>query len=125
MRELKESHRFKESHRLDLGRADKEATVLNRVVGWTADGFEYVADPRQAENFLRELKLDGVSVKIVGSPSVKPTRKQLDGDQLLEAGKTTPYRAVVARAQYLSSDRPEVHFGMKEAVGCPRPQSWR
>ena len=45
---------------------------------------------------------------------MKPTREQLDGDQLLEAEKTTPYRAVVARANCLSSDRPELQFGAKE-----------
>ena len=81
---------------------------MNRVVRWTADGIEYEADPRQAEKFLRDLKLDGVGVKSVGSPGVKSIREQLDGDQLLEAGKTTPYLAVVARANYLSSDRPEL-----------------
>ena len=79
-----------------------------------ADGFEYEANPRQAEKLLRNLKLDGVGVKSVGSPGVKPTGEQLDGDQLLEAGKTTPNRAFVTRANYPSSDRPELQFGAKE-----------
>ena len=40
---------------------------------------------------------------------------QLLDDQLLEAGKTTPYQAVVACSMERS----------KHATGCLRPQSWR
>ena len=105
--ELSKLYELKELHKLCLGLADdKDSTVLNRVVRWTADGLEYEADPRQAEKLLRDLKLDGVGVKSVGSPGVKRTREQLDGDQLLEAGKTKPYRAVVARANYFSFGTP-------------------
>ena len=72
------------------------------------------ADPRQAEKLLRDLKLDGDGVKPAASPGVRATREQLDGDQALEPSKTTPYRAVVARANYLASDRPELQFAAKE-----------
>ena len=81
---------------------------------WTDGGIEYEADPRQGEKLLRDLKLDGDGVKGAASPGVKATREQLDKDAPLDASKTTPYRAVVARANYLASDRPELQFSAKE-----------
>ena len=45
---------------------------------------------------------------------MKATREQLDADAPLEPTKQTPYRAVVARANYLASDRQELQYGAKE-----------
>ena len=113
--ELEKLYELKEAHRLGPGEADdKEATVLNRVVRWTQDGLEYEADPRQGEKLLRDLKLEGEGVKAAATPGVKATREQLDADTPLEPAKQTPYRAVVARANYLASDRPELQYGAKE-----------
>ena len=113
--ELEKLYELKETARLGPGPTDdKEATVLNRVVRWTADGLEYEADPRQQEKLLRDLKLDGEGVKAAASPGVKPTREQTDADEPLGPEKTTPYRAVSARSNYLSSDRPELQFAAKE-----------
>ena len=113
--ELEKLYELKEAARLGPGpEDDKEATVLNRVVRWTPEGLEMEADPRQAEKLLRDLKLDGAGVKAAASPGVRPTREQLDQDAALERQKCTPYRAVVARANYLASDRPELQFAAKE-----------
>ncbi len=114
-RELEKHYELTEPHRLGPGREDdKEALVLNRVVRWTSEGLEMEADPRQAEKLLRDLKLDGDGVKTAASPGVKATREQLDADVPLEKHKATPYRAVVARANYMASDRPEIQFAAKE-----------
>ena len=56
-------------------------------------------------------------MKAAATPGVKATREQLDADAPLEPAKQTPYRAVVARAKYLASDRPELQYGAKEV--CP------
>ncbi len=115
-KELEKHYELKEPHRLGPGPSDdREALVLNRVVRWTDDGLEMEADPRQAEKLLRDLKLDGDGVKVAASPGVKQTRDQLDADAPLERQKATPYRAVVARANYLASDRPELQYSAKEA----------
>jgi len=114
-KELEKRYELKEPHRIGPGPDDhKEALVLNRVVRWTSAGLEIEADPRQAEKLLRDLKLDGPGVKVAASPGVKLTRDQLDADQPLARDKATPYRAVVARANYLASDRPELQFSAKE-----------
>ena len=114
---------MKELHRLGpRAKDDKEAIVFNRVVRWTAAGLEYEADPRQAEKLLRDLKLDGEGVKSASTPGVKLTKEQVDADKALEASKTSPYRAVAARANYLASDRLDAHFEEKKhADGCRPP----
>ena len=113
--QLEALYELKEAHRLGPADSDdKEATVLNRIVRWTKEGLEYEADPRQGEKLLRDLKLDGPGVKDAASPGVKATKEQLEADQPLELSKHTPYRAVVARSNYLSSDRPELQFPGKE-----------
>ena len=113
--ELEKLYELKEAARLGPAATDhKEATVLNRVVRWTPQGLEMEADPRQAEKLLRDLKLNGEGVKAAASPGVRATKEQLEGDAALEASKCTPYRAVVARANYLASDRPELQFSGKE-----------
>ena len=114
-RELEKLYELKESARLGPGAADtKEATVLNRVVRWTPAGLEYEADPRQSEKLLRDLKLDGAEVKPAATPGVKATKEQVDTDTPLAPDKTSPYRAVAARANDLASDRPELQFASKE-----------
>ena len=113
--ELEKLYELKEAARIGpADEDDKEATVLNRVVRWTPQGLEMEADPRQGEKLLRDLRLDGDGVKAAASPGVRATREQLDGDAPLDASKRTPYRAVVARANYLASDRPELQFPAKE-----------
>ena len=113
--ELEKYYELKEAQRLGPGPQDhKEAIVLNRVVRWTPEGLEYEADPRQGEKLLRDLQLDGEGVKDAATPGVKATREQLDADLPLERAKHTPYRAVVARANYLASDRPDLQYGAKE-----------
>ncbi len=62
----------------------------------------------------RDLGRDGEGVQAAASPCVSATREQLDGDAPLDASKRTPYRAVVARANYLASDRQELQFLAKE-----------
>ena len=92
---------------------DKEARVLSRIVRWTSEGVEYEADPRQAEKLLRDLQMDA-GVKSVGSPGVKATRDQFEADAPLPADKTSPFRAVVARCNYLAAGRPDCQFASKE-----------
>ena len=53
-------------------------------------------------------------VKSVGTPGVKATREQFEADEPLPASKTSPYRAVVARCNYLAADRPDCQFASKE-----------
>ena len=68
-----------------------------------------LSDPK----LLRDLKLDGDEVKAATTPGVKATKEQVEADEALPAEKLSPYRAVVARGNYLSPDRPEAQFAAK------------
>ena len=110
----KKHYELTEAHRLGPGKQDdKEARVLNRLVRWTNQGLEYEADPRQAEKLLRDLRLDE-GTKSLGTPGVKITKDQLAQEEELAPEKKSPYRAIVARANYLSADRPDCQFSAKE-----------
>ena len=91
---------------------DKEARVLNRIVRWTSSGLEYEADPRQSEKLVQELGLEGC--RSVATPAVKVSAEQVHSDELIEEAKITHFRALAARGNYLSVDRPECQFAAKE-----------
>ena len=86
--------------------------VYNRVLRWTARGIEYEADPRQGEKLLEALKLDGPGCKAVATPGQKLNVDQLIDDKALP--DLTLFRALAARANYLSQDRPDLQFAAKE-----------
>ena len=111
--ELKKKYEFKESARLGPSlEDDKEARVLNRVVRWTPEGLEYEADPRQGEKLVEELGLEGA--KGVITPAVKANMATIQADKKLPESQATHYRALAARGNYLSADRPEMQFAAKE-----------
>ena len=110
---LQERYELTESARLGPGdEDDKEARILNRVVRWTSEGLEYEADPRQVEQLVQDLHLEGA--KPLGTPGCKATAEQLVEDAPVLADQETPFRAVAARANYLAADRPECQFPAKE-----------
>ena len=80
---------------------------------WTKDCLEYEADPRQAERLLADLGLDG-DVGSAATPGVKPLAHQVSAEKELNERDHTEYRALSARANYLSVDRPDVMFSAKE-----------
>ena len=91
----------------------KALTVLNRVLRCTPQGFEYEADPRQAEKLLEGLKLDG-GCNGRATPVLKPLLEQPEKEAALPAGLHTEFRGLAARANYLSADRIDSHFLAKE-----------
>ena len=90
-----------------------ELTVLNRVLRYTQDGFEYEADPRQAEKLLEGLSLDD-NCNTAATPGLKPLIEQLAKDETLPASGHTEFRGLAARANYLSADRIDLQFSAKE-----------
>ena len=96
----------------------KEVRVLNRVLGWTSKGIEYEADPRHVEIILQQLNID--KCKPVTTPGTKEEGELKSGDAilaprlLLDEQRSYAYRALVARANYLAPDRPDIAFAVKE-----------
>ena len=92
-----------------------EGKVLNRILRRTEDGWEVEADPRHAELVIEQLGLG--DDKGVGTPGVSgPDEDDNDEDTPLVGEDVTRFRGVIARCNYLGTDRPDCLFAIKE--GC-------
>ena len=124
---LEKKYELKKGGRLGPGPDDaREATCLNRVIRWCADGLEYEADPRQVEKLVEELDLDGANSCV--TPGVKALPEQHAEDKLLAPDRHTAFRALAARANYLSADRPECQYAAKEVcrwMSAPTELAWQ
>ena len=94
----------------------KETRVLNRVIRWGPKGVYYEADPRQAEQLIKDLGVE--YEKPASTPGNKKSEMHYGAQEgeaeTLDAENTTLYRACAARANYLSQDRPDIAFAAKE-----------
>ena len=73
------------------------------------------ADPRHAEFVVEQLGLK--DDKGIGTPGLSGADEDdTDEDVLLTGADLTSYRGVIARCNYLASDRPYCNFAIKE--GC-------
>ena len=102
---------------------DKEVRLLNRVIYWDTEGIKYEPDQRHSEIMIRMAGIDGK--KGVATPGVKPsdTKDEENDDVMLEGEDATRYRAITARANYLSQDRLDIKYAVKEL--CRRPNHGR
>ena len=91
----------------------KEERILNRVIRITDDGWEYEADQRHADIIIKEMNLQ--DAKGVASPGEDDKRWQEEEDHIkLDGNEARKYRGLVARANYLALDRPDIQFSTKE-----------
>lgn len=105
----------------------KQAKILNRIVAWDEkQGLSYEADPRHAEIIKQQLVLE--EAKAVTTPGTKEEgRTATDHEQPLDEEQATKYRALTARCNYLSPDRPDVAFAVQELarnMANPRRGDW-
>ena len=91
---------------------DKEISVLNRIIRWTAKGIQYKADPRQVEKLLRDIELEGANR--AATPGQKILAHQVESEVELPERNFTCFRALAARANYLAADRIDVLYAAKE-----------
>ena len=99
---------------LGLGEGEvQEARLLNRVIGVSKDGWTYEADPRYAELIIRGLNMQvAKGVKTPGEDP-KPWSEEEDAEAL-SPHDFTSFRALAARANYLSPDRADAQYAIKE-----------
>ena len=92
---------------------DKTVTILNRNLTWDGSGFDLTADPKHREEVLKEFGLTeesrGLSVPIEHDEAA--TEEDLEP---LEGGEIRRFRSITARCNYLSQDRPDIQFAVKE-----------
>ena len=92
----------------------QQVKILNRIISWDpVKGFVYEADPRHTEIITEQLRLQ--DAKPVITPGTKDEgTTQEDKDKKLDAEHASKYRALVARCNYLSPDRPDISYSVKE-----------
>ena len=100
----------------------QEARILNRIVRWAPQGWEYEADQRHAELIIQAMGMEkGKAVSTPGDE--EPTWKLEDNEKDLGPKETTLYRMVAARANYLAADRADIQYAVKECCrGMAAPQ---
>ena len=102
--------------------------VLNRTHGWGKGGITYEADQRRAEIIIQELFLEkAIAVVTPSAPEASD-----DADKRLNSPEhtrsdTTRRRALAARINYLSLDRPDLQYVAKlvsKSMSAPREHDW-
>ena len=101
----------------------KELTILNRIVRWEGGEVSFEADPKHVEKMLEDMRL--VDCK----PNLVPGSREGRGEKstALEKDRIGTYRSVVARANYLSQDRPDIRYATKELcrrMAGPTVKDW-
>eukprot|EP00969_Alexandrium_andersonii_P337316 14908608-Alexandrium_andersonii.AAC.1 len=96
--------------RLGGGPSDlQEVKPLSRILKWTPDGLPYEADLRHAEQLLRDLlKSECSGVHGLSSPGYRRDVATEDAAEPLDLAAGRSFRALAARANYLSLDRPDM-----------------
>ena len=105
-----------------IGRMEKmgdKFSFLGRVIERTARGYSVEANPKYIRNVISVLGLE--EAKPVMTPSVKrtPTTESLVD---LEGERRAMYRTVVGKLLYMSQERADVMYGVKEIaskITCP------
>jgi len=87
---------------------------LNRIIELKHDGIYMESDPRHAEIVVKQLELEDVSPLSAPMERIKP--KDLTEDDVKELSRedASSYRAIVARGNYLSIERSDIRYAVKE-----------
>ena len=93
---------------------DKEITVLNRTLRWTTEGLEYRADDKHAQEITKYFGLTENSKGLSMAMTKDPVEEEMGATEDLHTPQDEEYRALAARANYLSLDRPDVQCATKE-----------
>lgn len=91
----------------------KEVKILNRMVGWNGqEGISYEVDPTHAEAIIEQFGLK--ASKLVSSPgTIEEGRTQLWHENKLDDNESSKFRAIVARCNYIATDRPDMACAVK------------
>ena len=107
-----------------IGSEDKKiAMILNRKVTWVENRVEFEADDVHVPKMLRDMKMESCNPVQVPGTADEPG----GGDAPIEGGQAHVYRSVVARANYLAQDRPDIRYAVKELcrhMSQPSGRDW-
>ena len=91
----------------------QQIQTLNRIVEWHGQkGIAYETDPRHVELVIEQQNLKDAN--IVSTPGTRDEgRTEEDREEMLSEKEATKYRAVIARCNHLSPDRPDIAYAVK------------
>ena len=92
----------------------KQVKVLNRTITYTGTGIEYEPDPRHAEIIVKDLGLEACNSVVTPGEAEEQITDEVD--KKLSAEQASKYKSIVARANHLAVDRPEIKFATKECA---------
>ncbi len=99
-------------------------SILNRIIRYTDECIELEADLRHAESIVKQLGLENAH-ELTCAAADEPNR---DEDEVkLNAEYTSQYKSIVARANYLAMDRPDIQFAVKKlatSMSSPNNRNW-
>ena len=104
---------------------EKQLKVLNRILRYTRGGIEMEADLRHAEIIVQQLGLE--NAKPLSVPSADEVKRPED-ETKLNPEYTTQYKSIVARANYLAADRPDIQFAVEKlatSMAAPNNANWQ
>ena len=105
-----------------------ELRILNRVLRWTSTGIEYEPDQRHADIIIKDMGM--MNAKPVTTPGVAETKEELEEWQhsnTMSSNDSTAYRALAARVNYLSLDRPDIQYAARDVakhMANPKEYDW-
>ena len=105
----------------------KEERILNRVIRVTSEGWAYEADQRHADLIIQETGASTMSTLSHPGGDEKVIEEEEKSEEL-QGKEATRFRAVAARANYLSADRPDVQYAVKEVcrrMAKPVKSDWQ
>ena len=114
IRKFKERYEIKTQMIGEAADLDKQLQILNRTVRWSSRGLWISADPRHVREVIKALGVEGASpaptpgVVAKGETRIEDNEGSIDPE--LGQEETTMFRAVAARLNYLSQDRPDITF---------------
>ena len=103
--------------------------VLNKIIRITAEGVEYEADQRHVELVVKQLNLEKAN-SVVTPVEEEVESKEADKqgrwmEDQCDAEHVALYKYVAARLNYLSPDRPDIQYGVKEVCRRMSDPTWR
>ena len=123
--ELAKQYQIK-SHRINSSKGEgSELKVLNRVIRRTEEGYELEGDQRHGELVLEQLDINEMKGCMTPGVDVQDTDAN---ERELSGVEAKQFRAIAARCLYMSLDRPEMQYAVKEAcreTSAPTSGSWK
>jgi hypothetical protein len=102
--------------------------VLNRVVRWTEPEIIYGADQMHTEIIVARVGLRGKRNVVTPGVKVENQKDEDKDDGAMCPGGATVYRGLVTRDNYLSADRLDIKYSLKELskwISAPRNKDRR